>query len=366
LDKQVKSGRRRTLFIYWGRRGSLSGFTLKLSEVAPDNVILCLSRQNEFFDQIRATNVRLLPVNTFNGATQAIFYLPRIIGIRERIRDAIRQHSIEQVVVLMSHVWTPLIADAVRKMHVRYVVIVHDANPHPGDPSAVLNRWLFQDALKADEVVTLSRHVADQLVARVPKIETAVKVLFHPVTSRDHKPKSHEMNRPMGFLFLGRIMAYKGLPLFVKACELVRVRGLPIRVGVVGEGDLSECEGRLKALEAEIANRWVSHEEIERIAQRYDAVVMSNVEASQSGIIALAHGIGLPVLTTPVGGLVEQVEDERSGLIAREVSATAVADVMQRFLTDDTLREELDAGVREVRHQRSMERFLSAITSQLS
>ena len=168
----------------------------------------------------------------------------------------------------------------------------------------------------------------------------------------------------MGFLFLGRIMAYKGLPLFVKACELVRARGLPMRVGVVGEGDLSEFEGRLKALEAEIANQWLSHEEIEKIAQRYDAVVMSNVEASQSGIIALAHGLGLPVLTTPVGGLVEQVEDERSGLIAREVSARAIADVMQRFLTDDSLREDLDAGVREVPDQCSMARFFSAITSQ--
>ena len=47
---------------------------------------------------------------------------------------------------------------------------------------------------------------------------------------------------------------------------------------------------------------------------QYDCMVLSNIEASQSGVVALAHGFGMPVVATPVGGLTEQIKDRHSGL----------------------------------------------------
>jgi glycosyltransferase involved in cell wall biosynthesis len=352
----------RPLFVYWGRRGSLSQFVLELARVAGDKAVFSLSRHNELFEQICALGNPLVPVDTFDRHAGAVFRLPRMIGIRRQIAQAIAHHRVDKVVVLMSHIWTPFLATAVRRARVRYAVIVHDAVPHPGDITALLNRWLLQDALQADEVMTLSARVAEQLTGRFPDLAGKVRVLFHPTFATDTATQAPNAGRPPGFLFFGRIMTYKGLPLFVEACEILRTRGFSFHIGVAGEGSLREVRSRLEALGADITNRWIEPNEVESLVKRYDVMVAANIEASQSGVIALGHTYGLPVIATPVGGLVEQVDHGRSGLLANEVSATAIADAMQRILAEPELLDRLRSGVQDKRQLLSMSRFLDAIT----
>ena len=353
----------RTLFIYWGRRGALSQLTLELAKALGRSGFFSVSRQNELFDQFPSTGVRLIPVDTFTHAAKAVLNIPRILSIRRRLRAAIAEHHIGRVVVLMPHVWTPLIAGSVRAAGARYIVIVHDGDAHPGDMTALVTAWLRRDALHADRIVTLSRHVADLLIARYPTLDRKVQVLFLPMLPMGKVREPAAFHVPLGFLFLGRIMAYKGLPLFIEACELLRARGHSFRIGVVGEGALGSAEIRLRALGASIVNRWVPHDEIATLVADYDAVVTSHIEASQSGVVPTAHALGLPVLTTPVGGLPEQVEDGRTGLVAREISATAVAELMERYLTDDGLRQRLTASIRQIGDERSVGRFLAALSA---
>jgi glycosyltransferase involved in cell wall biosynthesis len=156
-------------------------------------------------------------------------------------------------------------------------------------------------------------------------------------------------------------MRYKGLPLFVEACEILRREGRAFAIGVVGEGDISDLRERLRRLGAEVVNHWVAHGEIAAVMDRYDAVVVPSTEASQSGVVGLAHGNGLPAIVTPVGGLPGQVEHGVTGLTAAAMSAAAVADEMRRFLLDAALRRRLREGVQTRRDARSMTRFVDAL-----
>lgn len=353
----------RTLFIYWGRRGALSHFVLALASSADSDSIFCISRQNELFDAIRRTGAHLLPIETFEWGFGALLCAWRLFGIRRRLAETIRQASVQRVVVLMPHVWTPLIASAVRRAGARYVVVVHDARAHPGDQTGRTLRWLLRDAAHADEVITLSRHVADQLTADMPRVQDRIRTLFHPTLASEAAPYSGAQADPTpGFVFFGRVMAYKGLPLFVEACERLRARGIQFRVGVVGEGSLGELAPRLARINAEIVNRWIDYKEFPAILSRYDAFVVPSVEASQSGVVSVAHGFGLPVIATPAGGLVEQVEDGRTGLLADGISAGALADVMERWLTDAGLRARLQSGVMAAQQRHSMRRFYELLT----
>jgi glycosyltransferase involved in cell wall biosynthesis len=356
------SGTTRPLLVYWGRRGSLPQFVLELVRVAGDRAVFSLSRQNELFEQIRAFGNPLIAVDTFDSYAGGILRLPRVIGIRRQIMDGIAHHGIDKVVVLMSHIWTPFLAHPVRRAKVRYSVIVHDAVPHPGDVTAVVNRWLLQDALWADDVITLSQRVADQLTQRFPALSDRVRVLFHPTFATD-MTASKSSERPVGFLFFGRIMAYKGLPLFVEACEILRQRGHSFRIGVAGDGSLRDVRQRLEALGADITNRWIEPNEVEPLVKGYDVIVAPNIEASQSGVIALGVTYGLPAVATPVGGIVDQVEHGRSGLLTQNVSATAIADAMRRVLAEPGLLDRLRNGVQEQQQRLSMSRFLDALTT---
>ena len=359
----MKSYGERSLFIYWGRRGAISEFTLELALAAGQRAIFSVARQNELFGEISRSGAPLLPVDTFERGYGAVTKLYRLRQIRRQILAAIKEHQISQVVVLMSHVWTPLLANSIRRAGVRYVVIVHDAADHPGDATAMVNFWLLRDALKADGVVTLSAYVKSRLVARFPQLAGRTRVLFLPILRSIRESRPARSADQIGFLFFGRLMAYKGLALFVEACELLRARNLSFRVAVAGEGNLGAWADRLATINAVVINRWLDYAEVSALISQYDCMVLSNIEASQSGVVALAYGLGMPVIATPVGGLSEQIRDGESGLMAQSVSAPAIADAMQLFLQDAQLRARLLKGVAQAQTDFSMARFFRSITA---
>ena len=94
---------------------------------------------------------------------------------------------------------------------------------------------------------------------------------------------------------------------------------------------------------------------------RYDLVVAAHTEASQSGVIAAAFGAGLPVVTTPVGGLVEQVTHGVTGMIAASASARAIADAVRTIAQDMSLLGRLRHGVHATHPERSTARFFDEL-----
>jgi glycosyltransferase involved in cell wall biosynthesis len=352
-----------TMYIFLGRRGALSQWALDIAKVAEDRAILVISRQNEIFDQIQKTGAKVIGIDTFDHGLGALMFLPRIFSIRRELRRAVISHGVKRVVILMSHVWTPLIGGALKRCGARYAVIVHDAEPHPGDHTGWALRWLIRDALMADEVVTLSTHVARMLVERYPQLKPRVKVLFHPLLGIASTPTTTSKPPRLRFLFFGRIMPYKGLSLFVSACELLSRTNVPFDVGIVGQGPLGPLQKRLEALGAEIVNRWIQPHEVSAIMSEYDVVVVPNTEASQSGVIPAALASGLPVIATPVGGLPEQIENGRTGIITDSATTEGLARAMTRFVTEPDLQITLARGVCELREQLSMSRFLDCLAS---
>ncbi|MEM1131213.1 MAG: glycosyltransferase family 4 protein, partial [Pseudomonadota bacterium] len=244
----------------------------------------------------------------------------------------------------------------------KYVTIIHDAVPHPGDRTAIVTPWLRRDAKHADLVVTLCRAVAERIITTNLAPPERVLPLFHPDLTYGGKPAKKNPSDPFRLLFFGRIMAYKGLPLLIDAIEALRQSGFPVELGVVGSGALEGSRGRLEALGAEITNRWIDDSEVCGILARYDAMACSHVEASQSGVVSTALGNGMPVVAMPIGGIAEQVIDGRTGVLARQMTAPAFGQAIRRLATEPRLYETIVRTINEEAPQRSMDSFLSEIT----
>ncbi len=214
----------------------------------------------------------------------------------------------------------------------------------------------------ARPVLTLSKQVASELIAsnRVPA--SRIRTLFHPdLTYSDLKERRYpEKGEPFRLLFLGRIMPYKGLPLFVDAVETLRGQGFNVLPCVYGEGTLAGEERRLGSLNAEVVNRWLTGEEIAGALASAHAVVLSHVEASQSGVAAAAFGARLPVVATPIGGLREQVEDGKTGILASAASGPALAEAISRLILQPTLYRSIVERLNLERNKYSMSNFLDA------
>jgi glycosyltransferase involved in cell wall biosynthesis len=359
----------RIMFLSWGRRGAATTLLRAVGREAlamPDiEPTISVSRQSEEFASFAPFGEALFPVDTFVSGRGALTGVWRIAQLRRQLAGRIMRDRIQAVVTIMPHVWTPFMVGAVRDTGARYVTIIHDAKAHPGDPTAIVNRLLLMEAKRADRVVTLSKSVRDRLVRDGVAPPARITPLFHPDFAFEVSgaPRRRIPGRPLRLLFLGRILRYKGLGLFVEAVELLRQRGVPIEIGVFGEGDISTYQHRLAALDAEVANRWLSETEIGDALARYDAMALSYVEASQSGVAAAALGSGLPVVATPVGGLKEQVRDGRTGLLARDMTAAGFADAVERLAGDARLYDDIAAALQETSGERSVRRFTEALVA---
>jgi glycosyltransferase involved in cell wall biosynthesis len=276
----------------------------------------------------------------------------------------LQERHVGAVVVLMSHLWTPLLAPRLKQAGIAYIVIAHDAAAHAGDITGIANRWLLRDLSHADRIITLSWAVTRALVACGRAPGHKITTLFHP----DMSYGSGQLvvvgkEAKLRILFFGRILPYKGLPLFVETLNLLARRGIRVAAGVFGAGDLGDSGERLRALEVEVVNRWIGEDEVAPILARYDLMVLSHIDASQSGLVAAAFGVGMPVVATPVGGLVEQVEHEKTGLIASRVDAEALADAIGRLALDRVMLQSMSEEIGRRRAQRSMAAFVDNIIS---
>lgn len=365
-----RAARTRVMFLYLGSSGALGQFTRQL---------LGTVGSLERFEAALAVAGSGRATPSLHGLTDALMEVPgcnsssplSVFANFRRARRAFLQRVAQvrpsAVVTLMPHIWTPLLATAVRKIGVRYVSIAHDAVAHPGDPTAVLTPWLLRETGSADLVVTLSRCVADRLVRDGRVGAGRVVPLFHPdLTHGAARVRQRERGAPFRILFFGRVLPYKGLPLLVSAVEQLRAQGVDVRLGVVGWGSLGKMRDRLAAMGAEVINRWVEDDEVGPLLARYDAIALSHVEASQSGVAAMAFGHCMPVVGTPVGGLVEQIVDGRTGILARETSAAALADGIRRLAADPALYGAISANLKATASGRSMARFADALMMEIS
>lgn len=357
----------RVMFIYLGRRG-FSSFALDVARaaVADDTITatIVVSRQNGSYASFAELKEAHLPLDTFKTNAGALLHSWRIPAIRRRLKGAIDQHKPDMIVELMPHAWSPFIASVFRNAGVRYVVIIHDAMPHPGDYRTLSIQWLSRRTFhQADAVLTLSGSVASNLIASGAVPAEMVRTLFLPTLNiRGSQPiDSPKVGRSLRLVFFGRIMAYKGLPLFLDMIELLRNRGISVDFAIFGEGDLGANKKRIAAMGAEVINRWLTEAEIGTLLPRFHAMVLSHVEASQSGVAAVALGVGLPVIATPVGGIPEQITDGVTGLVAKRPDASALADAAELLLTEPNLHRHICSQIAARKEDRSSARFVKEV-----
>ncbi len=356
------------MFLYLGRRGALGQFTWELSDAAariPElDAQFTLSSSNRFAALFKRYGSSFLCLDTFDKPLDVLRNFP---AARRRLLAYIRHEKPMAVITLMPHVWTPLLARDIRRLGIRYATVIHDAQGHPGDSTGSITWWLRREVHAADLVITLSRTVADRLlmIERIPP--SRILPLFHPNLSFHSAlaNRSRQADRPLRLLFFGRILPYKGLPLLIETLELLRKEGIKVDLGVAGDGDLSTLRERLVALDAEIINRWLDEDEIAPLLARYDAIALAHVEASQSGVAAAAFGACMPVVGMPVGGIAEQVINDRTGVLSHRISARSFADAIHRLAADAALYERISAHLTATAEDRSMERFISDVVAEL-
>src|SRR5215470_9086557 len=115
----------RIAFLYLGRRGGIARLAYELGAAAVDHPqidpLLILSESNELLG-LATTLPVVRTVRVFTSDIGALTQAYRIPSLIQHLNDALNAHRTDTIVVLASHVWSPVIAPFLRHKGRRYVV----------------------------------------------------------------------------------------------------------------------------------------------------------------------------------------------------------------------------------------------------
>ena len=315
---------RNVAILYWGTRGGGPRLLMNLvNSGGTDNerLFFYISTNNELLQDFRiAVPTQLVVTKLPKNRIRLLVDIPlKIRSVRHALTD-LKSKKITRVYFLLPHPWDLYLAKKIiRTGKIEVWRGIHDLRRHPGDlwPNLFTTRRLIQ---YSTTLICFISHIEKEL------LKYGKPVIRSHLFEVNRGPKIHAAGSSV--LFVGRFRKYKGLNLLAKAWPLVINSNKTLTVA--GKG---RFPNELQKNGARIIKKWLSNSEIEELISKSKLVVLPYVEASQSGVIAIAHSLSTPVVVTPVGGLVDQVIEGKNGLIAAEVTPKALAMAIDAALT---------------------------------
>ena len=331
----------------WGRFGAGPRYALELVRAfafqGDGQALLSLSEGAELLLTGEVTDCAL-PMRTYTniaGLAGRIAEAPMTIPLLAR---KLRRLDIDIAVCAMPAAMDFIMAAALKLARIPYVVVVHEADPHPGDrfPSQlVLQRWLARGAVA---IFALSSFVAARLreqnqIGDRPLLLTALPPFYHG----SELPAPGRHGGRLRLLSFGRLLPYKGLDLLTECLNLLGT-GHELDVRIVGSGPESAELDRLRAMPGvTVENAWVPERDVASVLGWADALILPYREASQSGVAAAAIAARRWVISTRVGGLPEQFAGYGRAILC-EPTAADLAAAVQKLLDQADLSAPFEEG----------------------
>ena len=210
------------------------------------------------------------------------------------------------------------------------IAIIHNLVPHEKRFfDSIFNRMFVKSY---DGFIVLSESVKNDLLA----IDPAAKhcLLKHPSYNQfGEKIVREEAAAALGLdptkkilLFFGLIRNYKGLDLLLQAfSNLNNEFSLVIAGEVYGEEiTYTNLIAKSKNKNIHFVNQFIDEQDVKLYFSVADLCVLPYKSATQSGIQALANSFCLPVLISNVGGLAEDIVDEKNGFILNDINPLVI------------------------------------------
>jgi len=269
----------------------------------------------------------------------------------------------------------PAFASAVgplQRRGTRVILVCDNLVPHERRPlDRTFTRWMLRNS---DGYLLMSESVGRDLDRLKPGAPH--RRVLHPLYAQfDRGRWSRESARAkLGLdgevaLFFGYIRGYKGLDTLLDAWPAVRSRR-PVTLIVAGEfyEDPAPYRDHVSRINASppgssqgagapavrLMDRYIADDEVEALFKAADVAVLPYRTATQSGVTHVAYALGVPVITTDVGGLAETVRPGETGLVVPPGDPAALADAVVRYFAED-MAPRLRTGVAAMRRAHSWE-----------
>jgi glycosyltransferase involved in cell wall biosynthesis len=212
-----------------------------------------------------------------------------------------------------------------------------------------LERIIVPILYRSSKIVAVSHSTADRKRGALYKgSDLEIDVIHNGLDHSLYGSGKQEFPEPT-IIYLGRLKAYKRLPLLIKIMPAVRKQVPGVTLIIAGDGDaLSEVEAEVDRLGVgdfvRFAGRVSEKEKID-LLQRAWVMATPSMNEGWGVTVIEANACGTPAVAYRVPGLDESIAHCRSGLLAE--SDEEFAQHLVSILNDPKLRQKLSQGAVE-------------------
>lgn len=170
------------------------------------------------------------------------------------------------------------------------------------------------------------------------------------------KPKK-SLNIPIRLVSVARLVEKKGLDIAIKACVVLKNRGVNFQYEIIGTGPqekyLNSLIEKFELKSNVILSGFKTQEHIKKILNDSDVFLLPSVTASDGDMegipVALmeAMAVGLPVISTYHSGIPELIDNNKSGWLAPEFDCESLAEIITKIVNGDNYIDEITINARK-------------------
>lgn len=193
---------------------------------------------------------------------------------------------------------------------------------------------------KADRVIALSEYWQKEICDEFGLSKEKVVVVYNPcpVISAG----AHEVEKEKTILYAGTVNERKGYADMIRAFAKIAARFPDWRIVFAGNGEVEQGKALARELGIESQTEflgWVSGDDKDRAFRSATVFCLPSYAEGFPMAVLDAWAYGLPVITTPVGGIPDVAKDGENMLLFEPGEVGRLAEQMERMITDSTLRE---------------------------
>lgn len=232
------------------------------------------------------------------------------------------------------------------------------------EAGALKGRYLFIGNILAwilrrtDAFVAISQEIADGLkndgvqLEKIYKITNFVDISrFQPLDSdeRSMLKRTLSLDKDIIINFTGRIVGRKGIDVLINAMATNRELLLSSILIIVGSGpDEDKMKNLVSRLGIDNNIRFLGQtSEVVRYYQASDIFVLPSYAEGMSNSLLEAMACGLPVIASRIGGVVDVIEDGKTGILFEPGDISGLSSALVRLANDAELRQRLGIEARK-------------------
>ena len=279
----------------------------------------------EVLQDTKVTSVSVQPssakrINFLPKQLRAWISLLKHRKLLDTLVERLKQLGIKHIHAEFADLPALLAAKAAKRLNISYSVGIHAFDVHCAKyPAATI----FGNARF---ITACNQAAADALIAAKPSLKSKIAVIHHGIDLQKWTFDDCQPPKPIcKIAFIGRLVPKKGLDILIRALHYLKVSGIEFSLEIVGSGpledELKDLANQQQVIEFIHWHGVQPPESVRSILRQSSCLCAPSVVApngDRDGIpntVLEAMAVGLPVISTPVGGIREALSNDKGWLI---------------------------------------------------